>query len=96
MSESRYELKTYVRGAWRMQRVFDDRERAVAEAMRLTNDPRTLGVKVVRESFDERQGAFVTRTIFRRSKTDQVRAELFAAEIKIRGILSGRRARRAI
>ena len=96
MAESTFVLKTFVRGIWRTQRNFDNRERAVAEAMRLANDPQCLGVKVSCETFDERQGAFVARTLYRRAKADQQKAELSAAEGKIRGFMSDRHKRRVL
>ena len=96
MTESTFVLMTLVRGTWRTQRNFDNRERAVAEAMRLANDPKCEGVKVTCETFDERQGAFVTRTLYRHSKSDPGKAELSAAEGKIRGFMSDRHSRRAI
>ena len=96
MAETTFVLMTFVRGIWRTQQNFDNRERAVAEAMRLANDPKCEGVKVTCETYDERQGAFVTRTLYRRSKADQVKAELSAAEGKIRGILSDRQSRRVL
>jgi hypothetical protein len=91
MAESTYYLLIFARGVWRRRQSFDNRERAMAEAMRLANVPQCLGVKVTRETYDEQRGAFFTRTIYRKTKADARGAGLSIAESRIRGILADRR-----
>jgi hypothetical protein len=94
MSESTYHILVFAHGLWRRKQSLDDRERAIAEAMRLANVPQCLGVKVTREAYDEQRGAFFTRTIYRTTKADAPGAGLSIAERRIRGIVADRRMRR--
>ena len=71
-----YELQTFLRGAWKIDSIYDDREIALFEAQRLHASKRFAGIRVVEEKFDRTVSKPVTRTIFRasRTETENVRA----------------------
>ena len=65
-----YELQTFLRGAWKIDSIYDDREIAIFEAQRLQATGRFAGIRVVEEKFDSEAGKSVIRTVFRASKTE--------------------------
>jgi hypothetical protein len=66
-----YEIHTFRDAAWKIDSVFDDRDLAVLEALRVERTSRNAAVRVVEESIDEATERTVTRTIYRTSKVDK-------------------------
>ena len=60
-----FEIHTYKNDAWKIESIFDDRERAVLEGERMGQSARFDEVRVVEETFDEESEKVGTRTLYR-------------------------------
>lgn len=75
-----YEIHTFRDAAWKIDSVFDDRDLAVLEALRVERANRHAAVRVVEESIDAATDRPVTRTIYRTSKIDRLGGEYVARD----------------
>ncbi len=73
-----YEIHTFRDAAWKIDSVFDDRDLAVLEALRVERANRHAAVRVVEESIDDATDRTVTRTIYRTSKVERAGSDLAA------------------
>jgi hypothetical protein len=60
-----FELQVLDRGKWKMDSVYDDRTLAIAEAERVNEGRRYVGIRVVEEVYDEATNMSKCRTLFR-------------------------------
>jgi len=88
-----FEMLVFVGGDWRPRGSYERKEQALAEAMRLANDAKCLGVRVVSRTLDPERLGYVTRTIFRRSKAGADLGKFGKIEARIRQMVAQRRAR---
>ena len=71
-----YEVQVFAGGKWATELVMQDRQEAEDEAIRtLESSRRPLGVRVVREEYDEKTQLINATTVFRRSREDEQSAE---------------------
>jgi len=71
-----YEVQVFAGGKWATELVLQDRQEAEDEAIRtLDSSRRPLGVRVVREEYDEKTQLINATTVFRRSREDEQSAE---------------------
>lgn len=63
-----YEIQTYSQGQWKIQAFFDDKELALLEARRMGETRRYPAVRVVEETWDEKEQMFQSRVVFRESE----------------------------
>jgi hypothetical protein len=71
-----YEVQVFAAGKWATELVLQDRQDAEDEAIRtLESSRRPLGVRVVREEYDEKTQLINATTVFRRSREDEQSAE---------------------
>lgn len=75
-----YEIHTFRDAAWKIDSVFDDRDLAVLEALRVERSHRHAAVRVVEESIDEATDRTVTRTIYRTGKVNRAGGDLAAQD----------------
>lgn len=66
-----FEILTHEDGTWKIDSIFDDRERAVMKSERLGRHRRYQAVLVVEETFDEETDKVGTRTIYRSARERQ-------------------------
>ncbi len=66
-----FEIHTLRDGAWKIDSIFDDRERAVMKGERMGRNARYQEVLVVEETFDEETERAGTLTIYRSTKERQ-------------------------
>ncbi|MEE8223956.1 MAG: hypothetical protein V3S59_06610 [Alphaproteobacteria bacterium] len=66
-----FEIHTLREGAWKIDSIFDDRERAVMKGERMGRNARYQEVLVVEETFDEETERAGTLTIYRSTKERQ-------------------------
>ena len=67
-----FEIHTHRNGAWKIDSIFDDRERAVMEGERIGRSSRYVEVRVVEETFDEDTEKICTRTVYRSTQERQL------------------------
>jgi hypothetical protein len=63
-----YEIQTYTQGQWKIQAFFDDKELALLEARRMGETRRYPAIRVVEETWDEKEQMFQSRIVFRESE----------------------------
>ncbi len=90
-----FEIHTLREGAWKIDSIFDDRERAVMKGERLGRNARYQEVLVVEETFDEETERAGTLTIYRSTKErQQTEAQTDSEESPTAGVIEAERRQR--
>jgi hypothetical protein len=66
-----FELQTLQRGRWEIDSVYDSRDAAISEALRLGASERYAAVRVVEEKYDEASASGSTKTVFKVSREER-------------------------
>ncbi|MEE8083743.1 MAG: hypothetical protein V3T46_00840, partial [Alphaproteobacteria bacterium] len=90
-----FEIHTLRDGAWKIDSIFDDRERAVMKGERMGQYARYQEVLVVEETFDEETERVGTLTIYRSTKErQQTEAQTDSEEPPSAGVIEAERRQR--
>ena len=90
-----FEIHTLRDGAWKIDSIFDDRERAVMKGERMGRNARYQEVLVVEETFDEETERVGTLTIYRSTKErQQTEAQTDSEEPPSAGVIEAERRQR--
>ncbi|MFQ5970994.1 MAG: hypothetical protein ACE5Q3_01595 [Alphaproteobacteria bacterium] len=84
MADAPYEVQILQGGRWIRSDTFQDSDSAVSLARRVAGERSVPGVKVVTQEFDGERGAFVQRTVFRWSETNEQKAKNAQVELKLK------------